>query len=293
MKGRQVLITGATNGIGEATALALAAQGATLTLLCRDRAKGQGVMAKIKAQTGNTDVSLLIADLGDIASVARAADEFIARGTPLHVLINNAGVVNLRRELLGIREGMNGGRGVEAMFYTNHLAHFVLTLKLAPLLASSAPARVVIVASDAHTFIRDLSWDDLAAERKFSSMPRYGESKLANIWFMRELSHRLAGLGVSVNAVHPGAVGTGLGAQNGWLGKVVTRMIRPFMKTPAQGARTSIHLASTAAGSENSGLYFADCKPRSPKPWALDDSRAQRLWALSEELTGAAWPLPR
>jgi len=292
MKGKHVLITGATNGIGEATAMAVASQGATLTLLCRNRAKGQAVVAKIAAQTGNKEVSLLIADLNDIASVNRAADEFIARDTPLHVLINNAGVVNLHREILGASERMNGGKGVEAMFYTNHLAHFVLTLRLVPELVKSAPARIVIVASDAHTFIKDLSWSDLAAEQKFSIMPRYGESKLANIWFMRELSRRLAGSGISVNAVHPGAVGTGLGAQNGWLGKIVTRMIRPFMKTPENGARTSIHLATTDAGSKNSGLYFVDCKPSSPKPWALDDNRALRLWELSETLTGTEWSLP-
>jgi NAD(P)-dependent dehydrogenase (short-subunit alcohol dehydrogenase family) len=291
MLGKQVLITGATSGIGEATALALAAKGASLTLLCRNREKGQQVIARIVAETGNRNVDLLIADLNDLASVSAAADEFIARGKPLHVLINNAGLINVRRELSGVARGFNDGRGIETMLYVNHLAHFVFTLKLAPLLAKSAPSRVVIVASDAHTFVKDLSWDDLTAEIHFASMGRYGQSKLANIWFMLELAKRMAPLNVSVNALHPGAVSTGLGTQNGWLGKLIPLLMKPFFKSPEQGARTSIYLASTDAGFANRGLYFVNCKPGKPKPWALDAGRAQRLWQLSESLTGVRWPL--
>lgn len=291
MQGKEVLITGATSGIGEATALALAAKGANLTLLCRSRDKGQQVIEKIVAVTGNRNINLLIADLNDHASVSAAADEFIARGKPLHVLINNAGVINVRRELSGVAAGFNGGKGIETMLYVNHLAHFVFTLKLAPLLAKSAPARVVIVASDAHTFIKDLAWDDLTAEKSFASMGRYGQSKLANIWFMLELAKRLAPFNVSVNALHPGAVSTGLGSQNGWLGKLVPLLMKPFFKSPAQGAQTSIHLASTDAGLTSRGLYFVNCKPGKPKPWALDTARAERLWQLSEGLTGVRWPL--
>lgn len=291
MQGKQVLITGATSGIGEATALALAAKGASLTLLCRNREKGQQVIARIIAETGNRNVDLLIADLNDLASVGAAADEFIARGKPLHVLINNAGLINVRRELSGVAAGFNDGKGIETMLYVNHLAHFVFTLKLAPLLAKSAPARVVIVASDAHAFIKDLAWDDLTAEKSFGSMGRYGQSKLANIWFMLELSKRLAPHNVSVNALHPGAVSTGLGSQNGWLGKLIPLLMKPFFKSPAQGAQTSIHLASTDAGMANRGLYFTSSKPVKPKPWALDAARAERLWQLSENLTGVRWPL--
>lgn len=291
MQGKEVLITGATSGIGEATALALASKGANLTLLCRSRDKGQQVIEKIVAATGNRNIDLLIADLNDHASVSAAADEFIARGTPLHVLVNNAGVINVRRELSGVGAGFNSGKGIETMLYVNHLAHFVFTLKLAPLLAKSAPARVVIVASDAHTFIKDLSWDDLTAENSFASMGRYGQSKLANIWFMLELAKRLAAFNVSVNALHPGAVSTGLGSQNGWLGKLVPLLMKPFFKSPAEGAKTSIYLASTDAGFTNRGLYFVNCMPAKPKPWALDAGRAERLWELSENLTGVRWPL--
>ena len=291
MQGTNVLITGATSGIGEATALALAGKGASLTLLCRSRDKGQQVIAKITAATGNRNIDVLIADLNDLASVSAAADEFIARGKPLHVLINNAGLINLRREISGAASGLNSGKGVETMLYVNHLAHFVFTLKLVPLLAKSAPARVVIVASDAHTFVKDLSWDDLTAEKDFGSMGRYGQSKLANIWFMLELAQRLAPFNVSVNALHPGAVSTGLGTQNGWLGKLAPLLLKPFFKTPAQGAQTSIYLASTDAGFTNRGLYFVNSKPGKSKPWALDKVRAERLWQLSESLTGVRWPL--
>jgi len=291
MQGQQVLITGATSGIGEATAMALAAKGASLTLLCRSRDKGQQVIARITAVTGNRNVDLLIADLNDLASVTAAANEFIARGKPLHVLINNAGAINVRREVSGASSGLNGGEGIEKMLYVNHLAHFVFTLKLVPLLVKSAPARVVIVASDAHAFIRDLAWDDLSAETSFASMGRYGQSKLANIWFMLELAKRLAPLNVSVNALHPGAVSTGLGSNNGWIGKLIPLLVKPFFKTPEQGAQTSIYLASTEAGAINQGLYFTNSKPVKPKPWALDLARAQRLWQLSEDLSGVRWPL--
>jgi retinol dehydrogenase-12 len=291
MQGKQVLITGATSGIGEATAMALAAKGANLTLLCRSRDKGQQVIAKITAATGNRNVDLLIADLNDLASVGAAADEFIARGKPLHVLINNAGLINVRREISGAASGLNGGKGIETMLYVNHLAHFVFTLKLAPLLVRSAPARVVVVASEAHAFARDLSWDDLTAEKNFASMGRYGQSKLANIWFMLELTKRLAPFNVSVNALHPGAVSTGLGSQNGWIGKLIPLLMKPFFKTPAQGAQTSIHLASTDAGFSNRGLYFVNSKPGKSKPWAQDAARAERLWQLSESLSGLHWPL--
>jgi len=291
MQEKNVLITGATSGIGEATAIALAAQGANLTLLCRNRDKGQQVITKITAVTGNRNIELLIADLNDLASVSAAADEFIARGKPLHVLINNAGVINVRREISGAASGMNGGKGVESMFYINHLAHFVFTLKLVPLLVKSAPARVVIVASEAHAFAKDLAWDDLTADKSFGSMGRYGQSKLCNIWFMLELAKRLAPFNVSVNALHPGAVSTGLGAQNGWIGKLVPLLLKPFFKTPAQGAQTSIDLASNDAGFSNRGLYFVNSKPGKAKSWALDGSRAERLWQLSESLTGTRWSL--
>lgn len=291
MQGKHVLITGATSGIGEATAMALAAQGASLTLLCRSRDKGQQVISRIVAATGNRNAELLIADLNDLASVSAAADEFIARGKPLHVLINNAGVINVRREISGVAAGLNGGKGIEMMLYVNHLAHFVFTLKLAPLLVKCAPARVVIVGSDAHAFVKDLAWDDLAAEGSFASLGRYGQSKLANIWFMVELAKRLAPFNVSVNALHPGAVSTGLGIQNGWVGKLAHMLMKPFFKTPVQGAQTSIYLASTDAGFTNRGLYFTNCKPVKPKPWAADAARAERLWQLSESLSGVRWSL--
>jgi NAD(P)-dependent dehydrogenase (short-subunit alcohol dehydrogenase family) len=191
--------------------------------------------------------------------------------------------VNLRRQ-----ESVDG---FESTFAVNHLAYYALSNLLLDRLRASAPARIVNVASDAHRFGR-IDWDDLQSVRRYRGLPLvaamrvYGTSKLLNILFTRELARRLAGSGVTANCLHPGAVATRLGANNGAAGEFVSSLLRPFMLSPAEGARTSIHLASSPELSETSGRYFAKMREARCSRAAQDDEAARRLWQLSAELTG-------
>jgi NAD(P)-dependent dehydrogenase (short-subunit alcohol dehydrogenase family) len=279
MNGKTVLITGATSGIGRSTARELARLGATLFLVARDRARGEGTLAEIGESTGNRDLHLLVADLASQAEIRRVAAEFLATGRPLHVLLNNAGVVNLRHE--------KTADGIETVFAVNHLAYFLLTLLLLERLKESAPARIVNVASDAHKFGK-LDFDDLGGERSYRWTQAYGQSKLANILFTRELARRLDGSGVTVNCLHPGAVATGLGQNNGRWAQVLTRFLGVFFRSPDRGAETSIFLASSPSVEGISGEYFSNCKKHRPSQAATNDDDARRLWQVSADLTGAA-----
>jgi len=274
MHGRTCLITGATSGIGRATALGLGALGAELVLLCRDRERGEAVVREIRAAGGRAD--LLLADLAVQAEVRRAAAEFLASGRPVHVLVNNAGVVNLQRRVTP--------DGLEATFAVNHLAYFLLTTVLLERLQASAPARIVNVASEAHRFA-PLDFDDLQNERRYKAMRVYGQSKLANLLFTLELARRLAGSGVTVNSLHPGAVATRLGTNNGPWARALISLLRPFFRSPDAGAATSIHLASADAVAGVSGRYFAKCREKTPSRAGQDAAAARRLWAVSEALT--------
>jgi len=275
MKSRVCLITGATSGIGRATTLALASRGAELVLLCRDRAKGEETAAAARA-AGAAKVDLLIADLSRQSEVRRAAAEFLASGRPLHVLINNAGVVNLQRTLTP--------DGLEATFAVNHLAYFLLTTLLLDRLRASAPARIINVASDAHKFGGPLNFDDLQNGRTYSFMRVYGQSKLANILFTAELARRLEGSGVTANSLHPGGVSTGLGSNNGAWSRGVIALLRPFLRSPDRGAETSVYLATSPAVADVSGRYFAKSREKRPSAAAQDMDAARRLWAASETL---------
>jgi NAD(P)-dependent dehydrogenase (short-subunit alcohol dehydrogenase family) len=283
MNGKTVLITGATSGIGRSTARELARLGATLYLVCRDQKRGEETVAEIAAATGNRDVHLLLGDLSSQAEIRRVAAEFLATGHPLHVLLNNAGVVHLHHELTG--------DGIETVFAVNHLAYYLLTLLLLDRLRESAPSRIVNVASDAHKFGK-LDFDDLGGERKYRWTQSYGQSKLANILFTRELARRLEGSGVTVNCLHPGAVATGLGKNNGRWAQALIRALGVFFRSPDRGAETSIFLASSPQVEGVSGKYFSDCKERRPSAAALNDEDARRLWNVSAELTGAGASSP-
>jgi NAD(P)-dependent dehydrogenase (short-subunit alcohol dehydrogenase family) len=282
MHGKTCLITGASSGIGRATALALAELGAALVLICRDRTRGEETVAEIAATAGNRDVLLLLADLSVQAEVRRVAADFLATDRPLHVLINNAGVVNLRRSVTV--------DGIEATFAVNHLAYFLLTDLLLERLRRSAPARIINVASDAHKF-GGLDFADLNNERRYRAMRVYGQSKLANILFTTDLARRLAGSGVTANSVHPGAVATGLGKNNGAWARGVIRLLRPFFRTPGDGAATSIYLASSPAVAAVSGKYFANCREHRPSRAARDADAARRLWDVSAEMVAGSGDL--
>jgi NAD(P)-dependent dehydrogenase (short-subunit alcohol dehydrogenase family) len=276
MGGRTCLITGASSGIGRTTALELARLGAKLVLVCRDRARGEETIAAIQRTTGNGDATLLVADLSSQQSIRHMASEFLAAGEPLHVLINNAGVVNTQRTLTV--------DGIETVFAVNHLAYFLVTHLLLDRLRASAPARIVNVASHAHRY-GTMDFDDLGGERTYKAMRIYGRSKLANILFTYELARRLSGTGITANCLHPGAVATGLGKNNGSGAKILISMLRPFFRTPEAGAATSIYLASSPEVEGLSGKYFTGCKETRSSRESYDQAIARRLWELSARMT--------
>jgi len=278
LTGRTCFVTGATSGIGEETALAFARMGARVGILARDPARAERTRARIERETGRS-VDVIEGDLASLASVRAAAAEILDRFDALHVWVNNAGLIGLKRE--------TSVDGFERTFATNHLGPFLLTNLVLPRIVESAPARIVNLASEAHRFAKaGLDWDDLQNERAYKSFRVYGESKLANMLFTRELARRLAGAGVAVNCVHPGAVATSLGAQNGPFARAVIALLKPFFRSPARGADTTIHVATSPDLEAVSGRYFMDRRDKPPAAQALDDEAAARLWTLSAGLVG-------
>ncbi|HEY3364846.1 MAG TPA: SDR family oxidoreductase [Symbiobacteriaceae bacterium] len=278
MEGKLCLITGSTSGIGRETALALARLGAHVVLVARDQQKGEATVADIKAQTGNSHVDLLLADLSVQASVRQLADEFISRYGKLDVLVNNAGA------LLGKRRVSKDG--LEYTFALNHLNYFLLTNLLLDRLKASA--RIINVASEASRMGGDIDFSDLNLADGYSSWKAYGRSKLANILFTYELARRLEGTGVTVNAMHPGGVATNFGTGNNAFMNAAMKLVRPFMLTPAQGADTVVYLAASPAVEGVTGKYWAKRKPIPSKPVSYDEVVAKRLWQASVKLTGLA-----
>jgi NAD(P)-dependent dehydrogenase (short-subunit alcohol dehydrogenase family) len=277
-KNKTIVVTGATSGIGRATAVGLARLDSRLILVGRDAGRAEETIAEIRKATGRKDVEVVRGDFARQAEVRRVADELIARTEAIHVLVNNAGVTMMKRTTTP--------DGLETTFAVNHLAYFLLTGLLLPRLRAAAPgARIVNVASDAHRW-GALDLDDLQNEREYKAMKVYGQSKTANILFTRELAQRLEGSGVSVNALHPGAVATRLGRGSGRWFDLLQSAISVFMKSPEQGAATSIHLASAPGLEGVSGRYFADKKEKQPLPHASDPVLARKLWEISETLTG-------
>jgi len=282
MQGKTVVVTGGNSGIGYETAAALAAMGARVVLTARNADKGRSAVASITQRLGgDAQVQLVVFDLADLSSVRRGAAEILEQAPRLDVLVNNAGLVLSQR--------IETADGLEATLATNHLGPFLLTNLLLDRIRSSSPARIVNVASTAHSAARKgMPFDDLQSEKRYATMRVYGQSKLANILFTRELAHRLAGTGVSANSLHPGTVRTGYGADGDARGLLAfgIKISSPFFLSPAKGARTSIFLASAPEVAEVSGEYFVKCKPKQPKRWARDDDAARRLWQVSEELVG-------
>jgi NAD(P)-dependent dehydrogenase (short-subunit alcohol dehydrogenase family) len=276
LEGRTCLVTGATSGIGEETAVGLARCGARVILVARNRERGEASVARVKTKTGNTAVELLLADLASQEEIRELAGQVLERCPALHVLVNNAAVVHLSRETTV--------DGYETTFAVNHLAYFLLTRLLLDRLVESRPARIVNVASGGHKY-GELDFDDLQSERTYSWMRVYGTSKLANILFTYELARRLEGTGVTANCLHPGAVSTGLGMNNGRLGRIVIPLLRPFFLTPEAGARTSIYLTSSDEVKNVSGKYFLKCRPKASSPDSYDEALARRLWEKSSWLT--------
>lgn len=279
LKGRTCMVTGASSGIGKAAARELARLGADLVLVCRDRGRGEATLAEIRGATGNDRGELLLADLSSQAQIRQLAKDYLGSGRPLHVLLNNAGVIMQQRS-----ETVDG---IETTFAVNHLGYFLLTNLLLERLKQSAPARIVNVASDAHAYSRGpLPFDDLQGRERYGPMRNYAISKLANILFTRELARRLEGSGVTVNCLHPGFVGSGFGKNNGRVASFVMTLARPFARSPEKGAETAVYLCASPEVEGATGQYFYDCKPKWPKSYAQSDEDARRLWEVSEQMTG-------
>ena len=278
MAGQVVLITGATNGIGEVTARELAKQGATLVLVARDEAKAQATLDDIQRETGNPNVSYLIADLSSMDEVRGLADAFRQRFDRLDVLVNNAGAMFTSRQ-----ETVDG---YERTFALNHLAYFLLNELLLDLLQASAPARIVNVSSNAHQGAH-IDFDDLQSAHGYQGMRVYGRSKLMNLLFTYELARRLEGTGVTANALHPGFVNTGFAKNNGGLVRLGMNLIgRLVAITPEQGAQTLIYLASSPEVEGVSGKYYYQCKAIKSSAASYNVEDARHLWEISAALVG-------
>ncbi len=278
MQGKTVLITGGTGGIGRAAAVGLASLGARVGVTGRDRARAEGAAAAIARESGNRAVDVFVADMSSQAEVRRLSEEVLGTYPRLDVLLNNVGGFWAHRHLTA--------DGLEHTFALNHLAPFLLTNLLLERLIASAPARVVTVSSGAQSMGR-IDFDDLMGEAKYSGQRAYNQSKLANVMFTYELARRLKGTGVTATVLHPGVTRTGFGAEDtarGW-GPLIAVM-RPFMKTPGQGAKTSVYLASSPQVEGLTGQYFSNRTPKASQKASYDSATTARLWQVSADLVG-------
>jgi NAD(P)-dependent dehydrogenase (short-subunit alcohol dehydrogenase family) len=280
--GKTVVVTGGNAGIGKATVLSLARQGAHVIFTSRDVGKGQAALEDLLASlTGHNvgSVALRILDLASFESIETFAQGLLSDVPRLHVLVHNAGLIQAQRQ--------ETTDGFEVTFGTNHMGPFRLNQLLVGRLRESAPSRIVVVTSNAHARTsQGLRFSDLQAEKGYDPVSVYGASKLANILFTRELSMRLAGTGVTVNCLHPGVVASSFNRVGGVSGLwgFAFKWLRPLLLTPEKGARTTVHLCTAPEVASVTGAYFDRCKERLPSKAALDDQAAARLWEVSEEL---------
>ena len=275
LAGQTVLVTGASSGIGKATALGLAALGAHVAITGRDVTRTAAAAADIEAAVGGT-VDTFVADLSRQSEVRRLAAEVLASLPRLDVLVNNVGGYWATRHLTA--------DGLEHTFALNHLAPYLLTNLLLPRLRESGPSRVVMVSSAAQSG-GHIDFDDLQGERDYSGARAYSQSKLANLLFTRELATRLSGTTVTANAVHPGLVSTGFGADDpSRIHRLLVPLLRPAMKSPAQGATRSIRAASDPGLAGVSGQFFTRRGSAMPTGKDHDDTVANRLWTVSAGL---------
>lgn len=280
MQGRVCIVTGATNGIGEVSALELAKLGATLVIIGRNEARAKATLDKIKSAVATADVNYLIADLSLMRDVKKVAEEFREKYSRLDVLLNNAGMIYEKRIITA--------EGLEMTFALNHMNYFYLTHLLLDMLkasgTSSQKSRVVSVSSGAHQ-LGTPNFDDLQFEKKYSSFRAYGQSKMMNILFTNELSRQLTSenANVTANSLHPGAVKTGFGANSSGIMRSLISLVRPFFLTPEQGAQTSIYLASSPEVEGVSGKYFSKSKPTKTHKNADNTALQTQLWAYSQD----------
>jgi len=278
MRGKTVLITGATSGIGLEAAVELARRGARIALVGRDPERTEAAEAAVMARSGSREVSHLLCDFSSQTAVRSLAREVLSRFDRLDVLVNNAGGVNKKRRLTV--------DGIETTFAVNHLGYFLLTNLLLDLLKRSAPARIVTVASIGHRR-GTLDFDDLGFERGYAIMKAYTRSKLANVLFANELARRLAGTGVTSNSLHPGSVNTNIwsGAPL-WAKPLIQILFRPFFISAQEGGATIVQLAADPALEGVTGKYFEKGVAVEPAPLARDEALARRLWEVSARMVG-------
>jgi NAD(P)-dependent dehydrogenase (short-subunit alcohol dehydrogenase family) len=283
LHGKTVLVTGGTGGIGLATVTALAQRGARVGVVGRSDARGAAAVDVVRRTVPSATVDLFVADLSAQAEVRRLASAVRSAYPRLEVLVNNVGGFWSHRHVTA--------DGLERTFALNHLAPFLLTHELRDLLVASAPARVVTVSSGAQAMGR-IDFDDLQGERSYSGQRAYSQSKLANVLFTYELARRLDRTGVTATVLHPGVTRTGFGQEDssGWM-RLLLPLVRPFMKTPEQGASTVVHLASSPEVEGVTGAYFANRRPRKSSRASYDRALARRLWEVSAALVGVD-PVP-
>lgn len=276
MTGKTVLVTGGTGGIGGATAAGLAGLGARVGIVGREQQRAEAAAEQIRAAGGQVDV--FTADVASQRQVRRLAEQVLAAYPRLDVLVNNVGGYWATRH--------ETEDGLERTFAVNHLAPFLLTNLLLDRLRASAPARIVSVSSGAQSMGR-IDFDDLTGERGYNGQRAYNQSKLANVLFTYELARRLEGTGVTATVLHPGVVRTSFGREDSgrWM-RLMLPVVRPFMKTPQEGARTSIHLASAPEVEGVTGQYFARSRPKESSKASYDRAAAARLWEASTRLVG-------
>jgi retinol dehydrogenase-14 len=278
LRGKTVLVTGATSGIGLEASVELARMGAQVVMVGRDPGKTQAAVAEVQRRSGASTVESLLCDFSLQASIRRLADDFRARYQRLHVLINNAGTVYAQRTVTA--------DGIEATFAVNHLGYFLLTNLLLDVIKASAPARIVNVASVGH-YRGTMDFDDLGFERGYQIMRAYSRSKLGNVLFTQSLAKQLEGTGVTVNALHPGTVATNIwSGAPGWAKPLLAVAKSLLMISPAQGGQTLVYLATSPEVEGKTGLYFEKNRPRTAAPLALDEALARRLWSESARLVG-------
>lgn len=274
------VVTGANSGIGKATALRLAQQGARVAMVCRNEERGVSARDEIYQQCGHERIDLHLADLGVQSSVRALGERLTATYDRLDVLVNNAGLFKGHRT--------ETPDGIETTLAVNHLAPFLLTHLLIDLLRETAQAygeaRVVNVASEAHRGVR-IDFDDIQGKDSYSGLHAYGQSKLGNILFTHELARRLYDTGVTANSVHPGVVSTNIFRGSDWFSRAA-RLFQWFYRSPETGARGPVYLAASPEMEDVSGQYFKDDEQAQPSVAAFDEKAAARLWRISRELTG-------
>ena len=277
LRGKTFVVTGANQGLGFESSRTFVRGGGDLVMVCRSREKGEAARSALEAEATGGTVRLFLADVALKSECRRVCSEIVASTPRVDVLLNNAGVLATSHR--------KTSEGHEQTFATNHLGYYGMAIGLLPRLRDTPGARVVNVASIAHTGAK-VDWQDLELETGFSPWRAYANSKLFNILFTHELAKRVGGMDITANCLHPGVVATGFARTDGGLTALLVRLAAPFLTAPEDGAKTSIFLCTSPEVASVTGEYFAACKPSRSRRMARSDELAARLWAASERATG-------